>query len=345
MHSGARPQERPQNPLVDIGIPTRGRPRFLVEAVESVLAQTFGSWRLTIGENGPGEPEVADALAPFLTDPRVHHAPSGDPIPRARNHTRLVAAGDAPYVALLHDDDRWGPDFLARRVAFLETHPQSQLVFSGVMNVDERGKELFGSELVLPEGHHPPQEVLRHLLRFNCIGVPSRVVVRRSAYEAVGPTFVEDFLWDDWEMWVRIVSRFGAGYLPLRDVEYRVHASQTTFVEPPDRGETLRFWDHVESLVRAELPGMRIEPGTIARNRSGVLLSMALDRVQAGARRQSVAPVRRALRAYPPSLVDPRLWAWALTVLPGPAAARLLTRLRRVVNEQSMRGRVRLHRR
>ena len=44
-------------PLVDVGIPTHGRPRFR-EAVESVLAQTFVGWRLTISENGPEGPVI-----------------------------------------------------------------------------------------------------------------------------------------------------------------------------------------------------------------------------------------------------------------------------------------------
>jgi len=331
--------------VVDVGIPTRGRPRFLVEAVESVLAQSFGSWRLTIGENGPGSPEVAELLEPYLADPRIRYAPSGEEIPRARNHTRLIAAGDAPYVGLLHDDDRWGPEFLARRVAFLDAHHSAPLVFSAVTNVDGAGRELFRSEIVLPGGMHGPEAVLGPLLRFNCIGVPSRVLARRSAYEAVGPAFSEEFLWDDWEMWVRIVSRFGAGYLPLDDVYYRVHEQQTTFVEPPDREETLRFWRHIEAIVRSERPDMPLPAGGIARNRSGVMLSMALDAVQAGERRRSVRAVRRALRTYPASLVDPRLAAWLATFLTGAAGARLVARLRRVVNEQSMRGRIRLHRR
>src|ERR1700752_1406565 len=93
--------------LVDIGIPTFGEPRFLAETIESVLRQTFTGWSLTISENGPGSPAVAAAIDPFLSDSRVRYVTTGQNLGGARNSTKLVQAGSSPYVALLHDDDRW----------------------------------------------------------------------------------------------------------------------------------------------------------------------------------------------------------------------------------------------
>src|SRR5215471_276994 len=92
--------------LVDVGIPTFGEPRFLVETIESVLRQTFTGWKLTISENGPGSAAVAAAVEPFLSDPRVRYVTTGKNLGGARNSSSLVQGGSARYVALLHDDDR-----------------------------------------------------------------------------------------------------------------------------------------------------------------------------------------------------------------------------------------------
>jgi hypothetical protein len=46
----------------------------------------------------------------------------------------------APYMALLHYDDRWSPEFLARRVAFLERHPSCAMAFAGGQVIDEDGR-------------------------------------------------------------------------------------------------------------------------------------------------------------------------------------------------------------
>jgi glycosyltransferase involved in cell wall biosynthesis len=111
------------HPVVDIGIPTCGRPRYLVEAIESALAQTFSRWRVTVSEDGPASDAVAAAVAPYLADPRVRYVVTGRRLGGAAHMTRLIRTGTAPYVAPLHDYDRWAPEFLMRRVAFLDAHP------------------------------------------------------------------------------------------------------------------------------------------------------------------------------------------------------------------------------
>ncbi len=136
--SGVAP---PGSPIVDVGIPTLGLSPYLVEAVESVFAQTFPSWRLVISENGPGLDSVRHALEPYVRDPRVTHVVSGTKKGRGWNWTR-ASQGVAPYMGLLNDDDRWAPEFLERRTEFLDRHPRVGLVYSGCVVIDEAGHPL-----------------------------------------------------------------------------------------------------------------------------------------------------------------------------------------------------------
>src|SRR5262245_8119043 len=130
--------------LVTVGIPTLGSLPLLVEAVESVFAQTFDRWELIVGENGVGDAEVEAALAPYVTEPRMTHVVTGERVGRGENWSNLIRAGSAPYVALLHDDDRWEPEFLDRRVAFLEAHPECGWVFSDYIVIDGDGTRRAG---------------------------------------------------------------------------------------------------------------------------------------------------------------------------------------------------------
>jgi hypothetical protein len=84
--------------IVDVGIPTRERPELVCEAVESVLAQTFGRWRLRISENGPGGSATEAALAPYLSDPRISYSATEVSIAGPENWSRLIQQGVAPYV-------------------------------------------------------------------------------------------------------------------------------------------------------------------------------------------------------------------------------------------------------
>ena len=77
-------------PIVNIGIPTHGRPPYLRESLESVLAQTFDLWRLTISANGPGGDDIKAIVDPFLSDPRVQLVATGAEVSPARNATNSI---------------------------------------------------------------------------------------------------------------------------------------------------------------------------------------------------------------------------------------------------------------
>jgi glycosyltransferase involved in cell wall biosynthesis len=136
MSSDPSSNDPKRSALVDVCIPAHGRPRYLVAAIESVVAQTLTSWNVVISEDGEGGGEIEKIVSPYLSDPRVTYVSTGEHVGAARNMTGLIRHGSAPYVALLHDDDFWYPEYLERHVGFLEEHPQAGWVFSLVRVVD-----------------------------------------------------------------------------------------------------------------------------------------------------------------------------------------------------------------
>jgi GT2 family glycosyltransferase len=279
-------------PLVDVGIPTRGTPRYLAEAVESVLAQTLAEWRLVISENGPGGSEVAALVRPYLADPRVELAATGADLGMAHNHTALLRAGTAPYVAILHDDDLWEPGFLERRVSFLEAHPDCAFVFSDVAIVDGDGTVRGVTAVPLRRGVHRPEEFLPRLYAANLVSVPS-ILVRRAAYAAVGGEFNPDVAFIDYEMWLRLAATAPVGFLPGADARYRIHPGQAS--------STARLELGARRL--AVLEAVTLPPSVPARvrreARADALLQCAFDAFERGERRDAARFGRAALRAHP----------------------------------------------
>ena len=286
--------------LVDVGIPTYGEPRFLGEAIQSVHAQTFTSWRATVSENGPGSAYVADVVEPFLSDPRVRYVTTGTNIGGAGNSTRLLQSGRAPYAALLHDDDLWQPGFLERRVAFLEEHPGCGLIFSECDIIDPAGDVLYRFDVDLPEGIENRKQFLRLSYRTNVIIMPT-VLVRRSAYEAAGAVFNESLLFYDFEMWLRIASRFEVAFLPGSDASYRAHPSQTTQGIRGSVGQhRLQAFEALECVLPDDIsPTMRRRGRFVSHVRSGV---NAFSSRRLG---ESAGHFGRAMRVHPLGLVDP----------------------------------------
>ena len=323
-------------PKVDVGIPTFGRPRYVREAVESVLKQSLQDWRLVIQEDGPGGGEVQDAVEEYLSDPRVEYRATGERVGAARNMTRLVQHGSAPYVGLLHDDDLWEPEFLERRVAFLDGHPTCGFVFSGHLDIDGEGRLRGRSGLPLPEGEHGPEVFVPIVLREDIVDTPT-VLVRRSAYESAGPWFDERFphLYD-WEIWIRLGLVSSAGFLATWDAAYRWHGEQSS-AERFRAWEYLGVFDEGTRLVTERAPELNLAPREQTRLRAGYRLSMAIDELTAGRRRPALRNTLSALRMRPLSVTDHRLPAVFVGMVFGGPGRRAVAALRRFRYQRSVR--------
>ena len=286
--------------LVDVGIPTGGRATYLSEAVGSALTQTLSAIRVTVGENGPGKPEVVEALAPWRDDPRFRHLVHGVDLGPAKNYT-AVAEGEAPYLAILHDDDRWDPQFLERRVAFLDEHPSCSFVFSRCFLIDSRGSYVDVWEESLSPGVHSPASFLPALYEHNIVPVPT-VVVRRLAYESIGAAF-HDLLFNDHEFWLRLGSRWDVGFLPTLDAAYRVHNNQTTFFNRRRLGENrLNLYAAVEETT----PAVVVDRSVRRRASASAHLQIAAEALERGERTDVLREVVRATAASPKTMLHRR---------------------------------------
>ena len=123
-------------PAVSVIIPTYNRSWGLRRAVGSVLAQTFLDFELIITDDASVDdtPEVVRSFA----DPRVRYYRQSHNVGVSRNWGTGVELAHGEFVALLMDDDRYEPKFLARRVAALRAHPGSSFAFSSGYRVVDR---------------------------------------------------------------------------------------------------------------------------------------------------------------------------------------------------------------
>jgi glycosyltransferase involved in cell wall biosynthesis len=313
---------------VDVRIPVLGRASYVGGAIESVLAQSFGDWSLVVSENGMPDPVVAKALLPYLSDARVRHVRVGEEISAAAHHTRLLQMGEAPFVAVLHDDDRWHPEVLRDRVETLERDVRCAFAFAGAVVVDDGGRELQRALPDLPEGLLEPSVFAPVLYGGNVVHV-SETLLRRSALEAVDGAFLDAYpMFDDHELWFRLAVRFPVAFLRRCDVELRRHEGQLSLDRRLRADERLRLLDRFDELLAAHLPGA-LEDLRRRDVRSQVLLSGALDEIERG----DTARARRFLRAAaserPAALLGGKGVTAALGAVTGRPGRRAVEALRR----------------
>ena len=205
---------------VEVIIPTYNQADFLREALQSVVAQTFREWKVTVVNNMSTDHTHA-VVAEFSAHPiRIIDFANHGVIAAARN--RALRDASAPFVAFLDSDDWWYPIKLARCIERLEQG--AELVCHA-----EEWKST-GSSRVMRYGPHHRMVYREMLLGGNCLST-SAIVGRTSLFQQVGG-FSEraDFITaEDYDLWLRLSQR-GTRIELIDDVlgVFRIHAASAS---------------------------------------------------------------------------------------------------------------------
>lgn len=197
------------NGEVTVVIPTRDRPRFLLDAVRSIRAQVGGSPQIVIVDDGSIEPiGPVDGISPLRND-----TPQG--AAAARN--RGLAQVRTRWVAFCDDDDLWAPTKLATQFAGLAAHPGAAWSYTGTVEVDS-DFIVRGAQRALDSGW-----IEMSLLGGNVVSSGSTVLTRTEILRTVGGFAEELRAAEDWELWTRLarVATVAAVDQPL--VAWRRH--------------------------------------------------------------------------------------------------------------------------
>jgi GT2 family glycosyltransferase len=227
----------PTYPQVTVIIPTFNRARYLTEAVQSVLDQTFPDYELIIVDDGSTD-GTSTVLAGF-GDPRLRVLRQKNRgISAAMNVGLRAARGE--YIARLDSDDAWLPDLLEREAAVLDSHPNIGVVYSRAQAMSANGipREYY---LGLPLRY--PHDTLLSLLWGDCT-CNITTLARRSCFAAAGP-YDETFrMHEDWDMWLRVARSYHFMFLNSTLGRFREHDNRITSPSSPT------FVEHLESRAR-----------------------------------------------------------------------------------------------
>lgn len=169
---------RHSSPVVSVVLPAFRAAKYIGDALDSVLAQTFTDVEaIVVNDASPDTAELERVLRRY--DARVRYVvrdTNGGP-GAARNTGILAARGE--YLAFLDADDYWDADFLAEQMSFLTRHPDVSLVYSDARWFQEGSGATVGTLMSLaPSSGDPTFEAI---LRLQCTVGTSAVVVRRQA--------------------------------------------------------------------------------------------------------------------------------------------------------------------
>jgi len=190
--------------LVSVVVIFMNAEKYLVEAVESVFAQTYQQWELLLVDDGSSDnsTKIAQYYATQKPD-QVYYLDHPGHSNYGKGATRNLGIHHAKgnYLAFLDADDIWLPHKLGEQVAILDKYETVGMVYgktlywySWTQNPEDRQKDfmpLWGTPLDSPI--QPPSLLPLYIRGKASIPCPSGILVRRSAVDDVGG-FDETFI-------------------------------------------------------------------------------------------------------------------------------------------------------
>lgn len=210
------PDTRP--PLVSVIVPAYNAARYVEDAVDSVLRQSYPHVEVIVVDDGSTD-ETPDVLARLmLRDPRVsvvHQENRG--LPGARNTGLARAAGE--FLVFLDADDLLVSDKVERQLVYLLARPDVDLVYSDYV---------MASEDLRPLSHERTgkRRSLREVYTYVNVFPVMAALLRTTLARRVGGFDPSLRAFEDWDFWLRCERAGTFAYLPGAVCVYRQHDAQ-----------------------------------------------------------------------------------------------------------------------
>lgn len=211
-------------PRVSVVIASYNHGKYIGEAIQSVLDQTFQDIEIIITDDGSSDDSV-DEINKF-SDHRINL------FCFTENHGACVAIekclneASGEYIALLNSDDIFLPNKLEKQVHFLDSHPDIGAVFGFAQIINENGFPLADKK----NSHHrifeKPNRTSHEWLNYffhkgNCLCHPT-LLIRKKCYDKIGNYDKRLAQLPDYDFWIRLCMKYDIHILQEPLIKFRI---------------------------------------------------------------------------------------------------------------------------
>jgi cellulose synthase/poly-beta-1,6-N-acetylglucosamine synthase-like glycosyltransferase len=292
-----------QSGRVSIIVPTYNHAHFLGEALSSALGQTYGDVEVIVVDDGSTD-HTGSVVAAFPAARYQYQSNAG--LAAARNSGWTACTGE--FVIFLDADDRLLPDAAALGVDCLSAADRHAFASGEHRYIDRSGAVTrTWASAPLASNHYEA------LLRGNYIGMIATVVFRRSALEASGGFSSDLRACEDYDLYLRLSSRFPVLAHGGLVAEYRRYGEAMSDDPALMLGAALRVMNRHRSAASRSLAHLRAFEAGLEYWRSyyapRLVECVRRDWLSPGRRRRALSSAlqlaRTAPRYVPRLFIDP----------------------------------------
>lgn len=213
-----------QQPLVSIITATYNGEKYLAEAIESVIKQDYPHKEyIIINDNSSDRTwEILSHYAQIY--PRITVITNPKNLERSQSRNLWAELAQWEFLAFLDDDDIWiSPSKISKQVAFLQAHPDHNLLWTDITLINEEGALLDKFIRIREEN----ATLKANFLKSNQF-ILSTVLVKKTDFIAVGGFDKDKYLGEDYHLRLKIGTLWKIANLGEKLVYYRDRGQNTS---------------------------------------------------------------------------------------------------------------------
>jgi len=209
-----------KTPCISVVLPVHNGERYLVQALDSILEQTFDDFELIAIDDGSSDATLSILQRYEAADPRVVV------VSRTRkgqidtmNEGIQIARGE--FLARMDADDIALPERFERQLQYLTDHPECVAVGCATQIINSEGVVI--GNMLVETGH---EAIDRCNLAIKSVGIPHpTAMIRRQAIVEIGGYREQFPVAEDLDLFLRLAERGRLANLPEMLLSYRVHGA------------------------------------------------------------------------------------------------------------------------
>jgi len=237
-------------PKVSVLIPSYNHEKYVKEAIESVLNQTFQDFELIITDDGSTDGTV-DKIKEF-DDERIQLYVFDENQGACNAMNNCIKHAKGKYIAYISSDDVWETYKLEKQINFIEKNPDIEVVFSKASFIGENSELLdensSSTEIynlyknIFDKKNRSKEEWLRRFFfSGNCICHPS-ILIRKRVYDDVGLYDERLASVPDFDMWIRVCLKYEIHIMDEKLIRFRIRDNNENISSPTqENNQRIRF--------------------------------------------------------------------------------------------------------
>lgn len=211
----------PPQPLVSVLMSAYNHEKYVGQAIESVLNQTYRNFEFLVADDASTDSTAQEILKYEDKIDEIHLFEEN----AAGRFVFLSEQAKGKYIAIINSDDVWESEKLQMQVEFLENNPECGACYTECVCINEK-EQVVKSNLFLVD-NKKKESWMRHFYdNGNCLVHPSMVLKREIYYELIGGEVRIFRQIPDFWMWTKLVQKHEIHIIERPMVRFRIHENE-----------------------------------------------------------------------------------------------------------------------